>query len=789
MKARKMLGMWLALALVAVAGLVLTGCPHNNLMDRGEAVGGGSGRSGNKGVQLVITNFIQDTGSTASYLNPLRTISPGHINLKDQLEVDKYVFIVEGTGNGTSFGPEFIDIDGATGMANLGIGGFGFWEVTVQGYDVEKLKVPLAVNNKNDIVTTKKPTEVTAEKATALVLQGQSTLDLNTGARITMTLTNDGVGTEGDVLLEINFDTPSDVTTIDTSDYVVKAALYDFTTKQIVSTPTGQAETQLRDSGAGDRLANPETFNVIGVKKGRYQFRLTVIDNADNSVQAYWSDDIYIEGNRTTQKEINVQNLFSEKPSDPTAFEVYWTVAPESELKDGFLATFTWSGLSYNAVGVNIQIADITEWYQYDMLQSQHKFNNFNTSSDQIDRTTLWDKIEALSDATVPKKTDVVTEITWDNSPQNATRYPAIYRNGSQLNGNSEVTFLMQHGHVYTARIQAAGAQTNSGWVVIGTGAAPAAGLPTKFILPSTTGLFDLVQIKYDLENGKYLLKQTPDGLAIGTDATNTNLLQHTEYKEPVATPIDINLKYSLTGMVTPQPNDWFLYSTTTPPTQLDERIRSWKGWRDTVGTTEITPDQNWQYAGYKSLQLVALAGSSVNTQAETSDTFNVLDKNKVLVKLENDGAQGNKNNWDELINGDTNPTPGAGGIDPKNTGLALKEDAAKNRFIINLKRGGTPQTWLYVSAGADATDTKVGILQDKNQNDFTVKDITVTLSQGGVDYKTFTKDAGGYSAHAQLDGLRSGDYTLRVKILTSSGYEESYQTTLVVKYDDQVIQ
>ena len=104
------------------------------------------------------------------------------------------------------------------------------------------------------------------------------------------------------------------------------------------------------------------------------------------------------------------------------------------------------------------------------------------------------------------------------------------------------------------------------------------------------------------------------------------------------------------------------------------------------------------------------------------------------------------------------------------------------------MKRGGTPQTWLYVSAGADATDTKVGILQDKNQNDFAVKDITVTLSQGGVDYKTFTKDAGGYSAHAQLDGLRSGDYTLRVKILTSSGYEESYQTTLVVKYDDQVI-
>ena len=788
MKARKMLGMWLALALVAVAGLVLTGCPHNNLMDRGEAVGGGSGRSGNKGVQLVITNFIQDTGSTASYLNPLRTISPDHIDLKDPIEVEKYVFIVKGTGNGTSFGPSFITIDDS-GVANLGIGGVGFWEIEVKGYAVDKL----GMGDKGTITTTNQPQNIDMLKDNdALVLQGQATLDLNTGARVTMTLTNDGVGTDGDVNLTINFDA-DDVQEINTKTYVVRVALYDYADGGVVSQTTG-GHAENDDPKGG--LSNPETFSA-SVKKGHYQLRLTVTDDTDNSVKAYWTDDIYVEGNRDTKKEVNVHNLFGTTPKAPDSFNVFWAPADESELKDGFLATFTWSGLSYNTVGVDIQIADITQWYQY---ATGHKVTGLGTGGD-IDinnQNVLWEKID---DGTI-QKDQVVTEILWNNSPQGATKYPAIWKKGSQLNGSSEVTFLMQHGHVYTARIRATGAQTSSDWVVVGTMGTPPvptpAASPTKFDLPATNGLFDLVQIKYDLENGKYLLyKNTGNGM--GTPATKTDLLQHIEYDRGAHTPIDITLKY--TDMTGPGMDDWFLYYATmpggAPPARLDERIMTWDGWKDVAGTgEEFTKSKNtWDtgYTGHKSLHLVALAGSSVTAQAETSGTFNVLDKTNVLVQIRNDDTDKNPaNDWMELVNGDDNPQNVAGG-DAKTTKLALLDDGVNNRSIINLdktnRNGGTggKNTWLYVSAGS--LTTTPGTLQDANNNDFAVKDITVTLSQGGVDYKTFTKDAGGYSAHAQLDGLRSGDYTLRVKILTSSGYEESYQTTLVVKYDDQVIQ
>ena len=78
--------------------------------------------------------------------------------------------------------------------------------------------------------------------------------------------------------------------------------------------------------------------------------------------------------------------------------------------------------------------------------------------------------------------------------------------------------------------------------------------------------------------------------------------------------------------------------------------------------------------------------------------------------------------------------------------------------------------------------------MEDENTNQFTVKDIKVTLLQNGVTVvKQFSKGSE-CIAYADMAGLQTGTYTLRVEVLGSSGYWVSYQTPLAIKNDTQVI-
>ena len=141
MKARKGLK-WLAAGLVMAASMVLLGCPHNNLIEHDVVSGSGatSGRGSKGGVKLVITNFTDNSAGTNrannAVLNPLRSIAPDHINLKDRGTVEKYVFVAEGeSSGGQKYGPEYITVNDATGEAALGISGSGVWNVTVSAYE------------------------------------------------------------------------------------------------------------------------------------------------------------------------------------------------------------------------------------------------------------------------------------------------------------------------------------------------------------------------------------------------------------------------------------------------------------------------------------------------------------------------------------------------------------------------------------------------------------------------------------------------------------------------------
>ncbi len=786
MKARKGLK-WLAAGLVMAASMVLLGCPHNNLIEHDVVSGSGatSGRGSNGGVKLVITNFTDNSAGTNrannAVLNPLRTIAPDHIDLTTGM--DNYVYVANGTGsNGDTYGPQYITLD--AGTAFLGITGAGVWNITVEAYEVAALLTSGMTGPLNtDIMTEKTADQLQRDGTAALVLKGSATLNLDNGnaSTVTMTLSNDGVGTEGKVSVDVHFDTTDDRNKIRDNSYDVKVALYDYVTGEMVP---NSDETII----SGIMPNNPDVYNPTRatIGKGRYQFRLSVVDGTSGQVVAYWVDDIYVEGNRTTNAEVHITDLFN-SPSDLSDLKVYYSGRRDSDLKDGYLAYIAWAGLSYNAVGIELEIADITQWYRYEGSNHKANFTGIGTGSDVTIDTAdaLWDAIDADSDV----RDAVVTTISWDKSPQEVTRYPAIWMEGSLLNGSSSVAFMMQTGHVYSVRARAAGAQAPSDWFTFGTaqGAVAAqqpsavvgAGVVTPFDKTNSVGLFDLYEVFYELGDA-YLLNKAGAGGTFGTNATASDLISYHQY-DPAAG-YQVSLKY--TDMSSPAENDWFLYPKTTagglPVDNIADRITTWSGWKNKNGSDEYTKNNSWTpYTGHSNLTLVQLgATGSVSIKSETSGTFNVLDENKVLVDVLQDESQlVTAVGWGELTNSNDSNV--------KNTGLGLGKD--NTRYILNLSRGAVQRTFLYVAVGKDPTAPNVGKLMDENGNEFTVSSIEVTLKKGLTTYKTFTQKVGPMAV-CGLDGMASGDYTLEVKILTSSGYWQSYQVPLAIKYDDQII-
>ncbi len=779
MKGTRRSKVWLALGLVAAACLVLAGCPHNNLLDGGGTGGGagngGGSRGGSDGVQLVITNFVSEEGAanrSASWLGgPQRTIAPEHVDLKGN--TDDYVFVASGTGGGT-YGPEFINVAQGTGTASLNITGGAVWEITVDAYSVDLLKAANPALADRDTILAGDPALVVAQKDDAQVLTGTATVDIGSGSQVTLTLTNDGVGTEGDVDVDIYFDTPADVDKIRDNSYDVTVALYDYVTGDQIGTTEDTIIT------GGTAPGNPDAYNTADVPKGRWQFRLEVTDpSAGDKVVAYYVDDINVEGNRITEDEVRIANLFN-APTDPTALKVYWEKRADTDLKDGFQAHFSWAGVSYNAVGIDMEIADITDYYSY--VGGQHKVDLTGVGGTDLTlatNDTLWTEIDGKQDV----YNAVVTSLSWKDSPQNATRYPAIWKSGSLLNGSNGITFLMQTGHVYSVRIKAAGGQADSGWYVLGDTTTAAPGTGTEFdALAQTHGLFGLVEVTYDLE-GKYSLYKTGAGNTIGDKATKDDLVAYHEYDPTSGYTVD--KKYN-TNMQTTSEGDWFLYPN-SQITNVSERIMTWTGWQNKNDAAMSYLAPTWgTYAGHSNLHLIPVgAGGQVTTQSETSGTFDVLNEDTVLISIEANGTTAvAAASWTELANGETN----GGGTNVKGTDPGLQKD--NTRYILNLARNNTPPTFLYVAVGKTSTPNDVGILTDKNTNDFTVQDISVTLKKGNTDYVVFDNKVTGSSAavYKDMHNVASGDYTLFVRILASSGYYETYQVPIVVKYNDQVI-
>ncbi len=840
MKARKGLK-WLACALVGAASMVLLGCPHNNVIEHDVVSGSGAttGRGSNDGVKLVITNFV---GAGAGVNGPARTIAPEHIDLKDQTERDKYLFIAKGTQDGAiySYGPEFIDITN-TGEATLNIKDNGVWDITVEAYDVAAVVAAgtiigdkAAIMGNPDHAKTIANTPLTY--GSAKVMSGSATINLGGGTRaVTLTLGTDAVAGEGTIDVAVHFKTPADVAvifpTMGASTYTVTAELVDLvsgdvvtgtggtTTKDITAevlpnfeyrfynSLTNAYETKQLNETPGQNKLLSYKLDAVKIPKGKYMLRVKIENTTDNTVLYRADPAFYVDGNRVTKGEIEIENLLGSKPKKPDAFEVYYTVPTTTDAQTGYKADFVWTETDFYGVGYTLEIANITDIYKYEGGNTVVVANGDNqfTGAEAL-WTTILDDTSKISEDDRKK---YVQTLTWD--PNKTSTIKRI--SGSLLAGSTTVQVRLETGSVYSARIRADnGTNNNSDWTYIGAAGAVTQGPvgPTKFIVPETKGIFDLVKISYVLNNvDLYELQgdrsQTNQidtvgaGGAQDVKVTADRLIQVEEYNPGAFAVLD----YAYDGSTVPATAGNYAL-VVKGKTDI---VMSWLGWANKMpGGTELfgpvsgpTPaagggwtKAEWKYDGFKDLSLepAGAGGSSLNVQAEVAGTFDVLSLDTIGFTAASGPGQ-------------VTDAKTVEGLDAY-SGTATKNKVYRNtgstKLVVVLGRDKAQNTYedfkLYVSVGENNPAHYVeSSLKDLNGNPITVTSVVAKVQSNLTTLKTsgtITKATADVPAYTELalvgtgSGMRPGEYTLLVEMTTAQGYVVTQQIPMVVLFEDQ---
>ena len=838
MKARKGLK-WLAAGLVMAASMVLLGCPHNNVIEHDVVSGSGAttGRGSNDGVKLVITNFV---GAGAGVNGPARTIAPEHIDLKDQTERNKYLFIAKGTQDGAiySYGPEFIDITN-TGEATLNIKDNGVWDITVEAYDVTAVVAAAggaitgdkaAIMGNPDHAKTIANTPLTY--GSAKVMSGSATINLGGGTRaVTLTLGTDAVAGEGTIDVAVHFKTQTDVAVIFAigSPYTVTAELVDLVSGDVVSGTGGTTtkiittevltnfeyrfynslnstyETkQLNETPRQNKLLSYK-LDAVKIPKGKYMLRVKIENATDNTVLYRADPAFYVDGNRVTKGEIEIEDLLGSKPKKPDAFEVYYTAPTTTDAQTGYKADFVWTETDFYGVGYTLEIANITDIYKLDITNTQ--VTTLLGDETFAGAEALWTILDEPTKISADAREKYVQTLTWD--PNKASNIERI--SGSLLAGSTNVQVRLGTGSVYSARIRADnGINNSSDWTYIGTTGAGTQqpGTATKFIVPETKGIFDLVKISYVLNNvdlyelqGDRTIDMEVNPLA-DVKKTGKDLLQVQEY-----TPTqNVVLTYAY---------DNSTVQTTTGSYVLavkggNKIVASWLGWANKMpGGTELfgpvsgaTPaaggawtKAEWKYGGFKDLSLepAGAGGSSLNVQAEVAGTFDVLSLNTIGFTATTVPTQVTDANTVEGL------TVYAGGTAAKNT---IYKNTGNTKLVVVLGRDKLLNTYedfkLYVSVGDNNTANHVEpTLKDLNGNPITVTSVVAKVQSNLTTLKTsgaITKATTTVPAYTELtlidstsgSGMRPGEYTLLVEMTTAQGYVVTQQIPMVVLFEDQ---
>ncbi len=661
---------------------------------------------------------------------------------------------------------------------------------------------------------------------------------------MTLTLTNDTIEGDGTVDVAVYFKNQNDVQGIFgvATNYEVSAALVNLVDQQVVMVggdPTSQIlysrqpaavdtdpngyqyesydpqtkayaiKTVTTDPGNTKVLRyNPKTLQgqqAIQVPSGRYMLLVTVTDT-NAGTELYRSDfDFKVEANRTTTGVFEIDGILGVAPSEPGAFDVYWSKPTTIDQLEGFNADFVWSESDLNAVGYTIEIADITDIYKLDGqdMQIQVVGGGYETFTDA---QNLWEAF-LDSSAKIADPSLYVTRLDWKTSPQTLSNIPR-WVDGSLLVGNTSLGLRLKTGHVYTARIRADnGTNSSSDWTYIGTGTTTHTA--TKFNVPADKGIFDLMQFSYILkETDMWTLAadrnttMSVDNGAGDTLVEGEALLQVVEYQP--GTPVD--LEYGFEGdTVEAAPGDQVL----TLKGQ-DDIVPSWQGWQDTKTKALFGPASgqvpgggptwtkaDWTYDGFNDLDLepVGAGGSSIKIQVETAGTFNVL----TLDTVGFGSAQPANNSNKSTLAGLTAFSPAS----PK----GIYKNAAGSRLVVVIERdrNQSPTTYqdmeLYVSVGdkGDGVDQVTATLSDKNGTAIRVTDMQVQILENGITvlkrsggFTSATADVPAYSVFNQannsgLMGMRSSNsYELMVQVTTGQGFTISTKLPLTILYTDQ---
>ncbi len=731
-------------SVVALLTLALVGC-KNGMLGEDEATVNGEREAGGRTAKVTITNFADNgNGATRSVVGgPLRTITPEAINLAN--DAGNYIFVATGTNNRVSMDPKIVPVDGASGRVDLSGLNPGTWTITITAYSRDKLNAVGGV----DLADV---TQVQAQKNTCAVLQGTGYVDLrNSNSDVKITLTPDGIGTEGGVNVDFTLHT-DDQQEISNKTYNVHIALYDG------SSLVGNNE----DVSVAARASVNINYTNATVDVGRYVLKVTISDPATGLGPWIWSDIIYVEGNRLTESTVLLPKLIGEAPTQPQNFAVYYNTDTVDGNTGNYTATFAWDRKSYNEQGFELQIYDITDKYNYTGGQMQYDSINF-TDAENLWQGTALDRNGDKDSKGLKTKDTIGTDVT----------YPK-YAGGNLMAASTYVDYKLETGHIYVFRLRAENVEGKSPWVYFSS---PVIDPASKNTHPANATLrkfeekiVSVYTVTYDLQNS-FILAAENDTLP---DAAINTTVEPVVYRP--ATPYDI--------LYLPKGN--YLLFKTGATGNADavnpNYVSGWTGWIDAYNSATQFNDVQATYDKWSNLRLTTVGGASGKSamlEIISSGTFSkLLDSGeKVLLKLQQNIAPVTWQDAEKITSYTNDVSRTTDGFGKINTVFALNIDT----------NNGNATRYLYFTVGQDigAGNIEAGKLKTDTDLEVTISKVVFTLedSKGEV-----CSGLGNPVGYVDLNGLGSGNYTLRIVATNTHGYDFTYQIPIIVKYDTDTI-
>lgn len=639
----------------------------------------------------------------------------------------------------------------------------------------------------------------------AEVLVGYVVVDLTqSNASAPVTLTSNGVGTKGNVELEIRFDTTDwdKMKGVNThprdGGYTVTVGIYDRITDAAVSDVVLAASTE---DDFSDRT-NPQAGNMFtaDVAPGVYNLKVKYVRNSDKKTWV-WTDEIHVEGNRETTnggQPVVVSKLFDEVPKEPTGFNAYYDPA---SAKDGrYTVDFRWTRQGNNESGFEIQILNITQ--DLDLADGR---NNVKYKGTRVtDATTLWQQID--QGAGGKNEINILTPTTF--AANGGAQFPVYVADQGTLNaGSTNIDFEFDAGSAYAVRIRAINTEGKSNWTVLGIGNVVHPGNQpggTGALTEKFSMLVAVSELKYNL-NGFRLVKENAQ---VNTVSGTERIPTYVQYaKFDPALPVNLTLPVATHSVTLAQQlttsignagqGRYFLYQEGSTGNSTDATsLQGFNGWKASTlvhGQPNNVPLTN-EYFGIGKHDLTPSGVSSSSGSIEdiiTAGVFaNFIQEGSVWLDLTTPAGVVN---WNTTQN-----------ITTKKTGTDLS--GAAGRLVSAIGRDGTNNLVieLHLPAGQalDKPELHINVGKDNNTGLGKFDDNTTmgTLKERVADGATYSLErrdgsvvstttvTGATAGKLDLSKIyRGGNYVLRVRAQFGK-YSSEKQFPVIIKFTDEAL-